>query len=91
MIILNFGLQAYQKAAMDEYFAVRATMNPEERAKLEDPVEYKDEAIRSRWFAFWFVLRKIIQDRPIFFWGGVAGFVFVAVQNIVSLFIKIFA
>lgn len=80
MNIFNIGLKPYQIDALDQYFIAREAMTLVERRGLEDPVEYKEESINSKCFAFWFVLRKIIQDRPLFFWAGVAAFVYLGAQ-----------
>lgn len=89
MGIMYYGLKPYQKEALINYFNARSLMTPIARAELEDPIEYSEEAIQSAWFAFWLVLRKIIQDRPIFFWSGILAFVVVITHNMASWIIKL--
>jgi len=84
MGIMYYGLKPYQKEALINYFNARSLMTQIARSEFEDPIEYSEEAIQSTWFAFWLVLLKIIQDRPVFFWSGIMAFAVVITHNITS-------
>ena len=92
--LLGSGLREGQREAFLKYRSTRRSLSsPADRFKLDAdlPVEYLDEAQRSRKFAFWVALIRIQQDRPLFFWSGLFFLtmaILKSIWNAISYFIS---
>jgi hypothetical protein len=70
--LIGSGLNDVQRETFFKYCEIRRSLSLADRAQLDAglPTEYRDEAQRSKKFAFWIALIRIQQDRPLFFWSG---------------------
>lgn len=70
--MVGSGLDNGQREAFFKYREIRRSLSLAERTQLdaELPTEYRDEAQRSKKFAFWIALIRVQQDRPLYFWSG---------------------
>lgn len=83
--LVGSGLNDGQREAFLKYREIRRSLSsPADRSKLDTelPVEYRDEAQRSKKFAFWIALIRIQQDRPLFFWSGLFFLTMATLQSI---------
>lgn len=69
---VGYGLSDSQREVLMEYRSARRILALATRAQFDAalPAGIEEEANRSKKFAFWIVLTRIQQDRPLFFWSG---------------------
>lgn len=82
--LIGSGLNDGQRKAFLKYREIRRSLSLADRTQLDTklPTEYRDEAQRSKKFAFWIALTRIQQDRPLFFWSGLFFLAMATLQSI---------